>query len=31
MNMRDNHDGISRRAFLKVSMLASGALLVGTG
>ena len=31
MNMRDSHDGISRRAFLKVSMLASGALLVGTG
>jgi isoquinoline 1-oxidoreductase beta subunit len=31
MNRRTEGDGISRRAFLKVSMLASGALLIGTG
>jgi len=31
MNTRNDGGGVSRRAFLKVSMLASGALLVGTG
>jgi isoquinoline 1-oxidoreductase beta subunit len=31
MTAPTDRDGISRRAFLKVSMLASGALLVGTG
>ena len=31
MNRSIEGDGISRRAFLKVSMLASGALLIGTG
>ena len=30
MTRRDDSGGISRRAFLKVSMLASGALMVGT-
>jgi len=31
MNARNGGDGLNRRAFLKVSMLASGALLIGTG